>query len=155
MMKHYRVVCILPSANVEVPQFLASIDRGLVVLGRLAKITITVKDEARALPQLVNFLTDRDIKIRSMSQERAFLIDDLTAVSVRWDHFWSISLVPITNEFVLKYYCYLQITCICETNGTDHVKNLREDLVKIYQERFKLEAREAESTCSSGRCCAK
>ena len=52
------------------------------MLGRLVRVTVTVKDLPNALPELVNHLKYLDVRIRSVSQDRAFLLEELDTVLV-------------------------------------------------------------------------
>merc|ERR1712241_1161248 len=105
-LKGKKVVIPLCGGNIDTTILGRCLDRGLAADGRLVKFTCTISDRPGGMAELVNLLSDLGVSIKDITQERAWIKNDIFSV---------------------------EISCVVETKDSEQANNMKRVLEEKYE----------------------
>merc|ERR1719361_2337277 len=104
-LKGKKVVIPLCGGNIDTTILGRCLDRGLAADGRLVKFSCTISDRPGGMAELVSLLSDLGVSIKDITQERAWIKNDIFSV----------------EDIV-----------VCETKDSEHASHMFSELKKRY-----------------------
>merc|ERR1719367_477602 len=105
-LKGKKVVIPLCGGNIDTTILGRCLDRGLAADGRLVKFSCTISDRPGGMSELVSLLSELGVSIKDITQERAWIKNDIFSV----------------EDIV-----------VCETKDSDHASHMFTELKKRYE----------------------
>merc|ERR1711936_1331386 len=105
-LKGKKVVIPLCGGNIDTTILGRCLDRGLAADGRLVKFSCTISDRPGGMAELVSLLSELGVSIKDITQERAWIKNDIFSV---------------------------EVMCVVETKDSDHASHMFTELKKRYE----------------------
>lgn len=77
----------MTGGNIDTTLLNRTLERALVLDGRLVKVTVFLDDTPEALGQLLKIIGNIGVNVTQLYQERAWLVNEVTIVKVSWVKF--------------------------------------------------------------------